>query len=69
MNYKLKEFKADKNKRYRLINEAALLFYFRNVIQMPVFMFPFKIGLVEYWNEFGWPNICHQLDNGDFECD
>ena len=28
-----------------------------------------KAGLVNYWNEFGWPDICHQLDNGDFECD
>jgi len=28
-----------------------------------------KIGLVDYWNKFGWPDICHQLDNGDFECD
>jgi len=27
------------------------------------------IGLVDYWNKFGWPEICHQLDNGDFECD
>jgi len=28
-----------------------------------------KIGLVDYWNKFGWPDICHQLDGGDFECD
>ena len=28
-----------------------------------------KIGLVDYWNKFGWPDICHKLDNGDFECD
>jgi len=28
-----------------------------------------KIGLVDYWNKFGWPDICRQLDNGDFECD
>jgi len=28
-----------------------------------------EIGLVDYWNEFGWPDICHKLDNGDFECD
>jgi adenylate cyclase len=26
-------------------------------------------GLVDYWNKFGWPDICHKLDNGDFECD
>jgi hypothetical protein len=28
-----------------------------------------KIGLVDYWNTFGWPDICHKLDNGDFVCD
>jgi hypothetical protein len=28
-----------------------------------------KNGLVDYWNEFGWPDICHELENGDFECD
>jgi len=28
-----------------------------------------EIGLVDYWNEFGWPDICRPLDNGDFECD
>jgi hypothetical protein len=48
-------------------------------VWMPVFhetrQFPrFKelirdIGIVDYWNEFGWPNICRPLDNGGFECD
>jgi hypothetical protein len=28
-----------------------------------------EIGLDDYWNEFGWPDICHSLDNGNFECD
>jgi adenylate cyclase len=28
-----------------------------------------EIGLVDYWNKFGWPDICHKLDNGDFVCD
>jgi len=28
-----------------------------------------KIGLVDYWNKFGWPDICRPLDNGDFKCD
>jgi len=27
------------------------------------------IGLVDYWDKYGWPDICHQLDNGDFVCD
>jgi TolB-like protein len=28
-----------------------------------------KIGLVDYWNKFGWPDTCHKLDNGDFVCE
>jgi hypothetical protein len=28
-----------------------------------------EIGLIDYWNEFGWPDICRPLKNGDFECD
>jgi TolB-like protein len=28
-----------------------------------------EIGLVDYWNEFGWPDCCHLMDNGEFECD
>jgi TolB-like protein len=40
------------------------------VRQTPRFkQFVKKIGLVDYWNKFGWPDMCHQLDNGDFECD
>jgi len=38
--------------------------------QLPRFKeFVREIGLVDYWNEFGWPDICRQLDEGDFECD
>jgi hypothetical protein len=43
---------------------------FKKVRQTPRFKaLVKKIGLVDYWNEFGWPDICHKLDNGDFECD
>lgn len=28
-----------------------------------------KIGLVDYWNKFGWSDMCHKLDDGTFECD
>jgi tetratricopeptide (TPR) repeat protein len=28
-----------------------------------------EIGLVDYWEQFGWPDLCHPLDNGDFVCD
>jgi hypothetical protein len=38
--------------------------------QLPRFKtFVKKIGLVDYWNKFGWPDMCHKLDNGDFECE
>jgi TolB-like protein len=42
----------------------------KDVRQLPRFKeFVREIGLVDYWNEFGWPDICRPLDNGDFECD
>jgi adenylate cyclase len=42
----------------------------REVRQLPRFKKLVKeIGLVDYWNRFGWPDICRPLDNGDFECD
>jgi len=28
-----------------------------------------EIGLVDYWNKFGWPDLCHKLNNGDFMFD
>ncbi|MBN1625066.1 MAG: hypothetical protein JW944_00965 [Deltaproteobacteria bacterium] len=49
-----------------------LLWYpvMREVRQTPRFKeFLREIGLVDYWNKFGWPDICYKLDNGDFECD
>jgi TolB-like protein/DNA-binding winged helix-turn-helix (wHTH) protein len=27
------------------------------------------IGMVAYWQEFGWPPFCHEVDATDFECD
>jgi TolB-like protein len=43
---------------------------FQEVRQLPRFKeFVREIGLVDYWNKFGWPDICRRLDNGDFECD
>lgn len=27
-----------------------------------------EIGLVEYWNRYGWPDLCHRTGSGDFEC-
>ena len=28
-----------------------------------------EIGMVDYWKEYGWPDICHELGEDDFECD
>jgi tetratricopeptide (TPR) repeat protein len=42
----------------------------RQVRQLPRFKeFVREIGLVDYWNEFGWPDICRPVGDGDFECD
>jgi hypothetical protein len=43
---------------------------YREIRQIPRFKkFIREIGLVDYWNKYGWPDICHKLDNGDLECD
>ena len=42
----------------------------KEVRQLPRFKeYVREIGLVDYWNKFGWPDICRPLDNGDFVCD
>ena len=28
-----------------------------------------EIGMVDYWNEYGWPDICRERGEDDFECD
>jgi hypothetical protein len=56
-------------------SNAANVYYFwlpvmKEVRQLPRFKeFIKEIGLVDYWKEFGWPDLCHKLDNGDFVCD
>jgi len=55
--------------------EASGLFHIwlpvmKEVRQTPRFKaFVKKIGLVDYWKEYGWPDLCRQTDGGDFECD
>jgi adenylate cyclase len=42
----------------------------REVRQLPRFKeFVREIGLVDYWNQFGWPDLCHAVGDHDFECD
>ena len=28
-----------------------------------------EIGLVDYWKEYGWPDLCHPAGDDDFMCD
>jgi tetratricopeptide (TPR) repeat protein len=38
--------------------------------QLPEFKaFMRDIGIVAYWQEYGWPDICRPLANDDFDCD
>jgi hypothetical protein len=40
------------------------------VRQLPRFKeFAKEIGLVDYWNKFSWPDICHPVGDDDFVCD
>jgi TolB-like protein len=54
---------------------AESIFYFwlpvmHEVRQLPRFKaFVGEIGLVDYWKEFGWPDMCRPLGNGNFGCD
>jgi TolB-like protein/Tfp pilus assembly protein PilF len=44
--------------------------FMHEVRQLPRFKeFVREIGLVDYWEKFGWPDICRPLDDGDFVCD
>jgi len=43
---------------------------FKEVRQLPRFKKQIQaLGLVDFWNRFGWPDICHQTGDGDFVCD
>jgi len=42
----------------------------REVRQLPQFKeFVRELGLVDYWNRFGWPDLCRPVGDDDFECD
>jgi hypothetical protein len=64
------------NAMERAVNIQAMALYLiwlpvmKEVRQLPRFKeYVREIGLVDYWNKFGWPDICRQLEGGDFECD
>jgi len=38
--------------------------------RLPEFMaYLREIGMVDYWKEYGWPDICRPLGKDDFQCD
>ena len=42
----------------------------QEVRQLPRFKELMKeIGLVDYWNKFGWPDLCRPIGDDDFMCD
>jgi adenylate cyclase len=42
----------------------------KEVRQLPRFKeFVKEIGLVDYWKEYGWPDLCHPVGGDDFVCD
>jgi hypothetical protein len=43
---------------------------YRDMRKLPRFKeFVRQIGLVDYWREYGWPDMCRRLGENDFECD
>jgi hypothetical protein len=43
---------------------------FRDMRQLPRFKtFMREMGLLDYWQEYGWPDLCRPVGNDDFECD
>jgi len=43
---------------------------FREVRQLDEFKdYMREIGLVAYWREYGWPDLCKPVGEDDFECE
>jgi len=68
------EFAMDAMEKGINIEASGLIDYwlpvFHEVRQLPRFKeYVREIGLVDYWNEFGWPDLCRPVGDDDFECD
>ena len=43
---------------------------YRDMRKLPRFKeFVRQIGLVDYWKQYGWPDMCRPFGENDFECD
>jgi hypothetical protein len=66
------EFALDAMEKGTKINFALYQIWYpvmHEVRQLPRFKeFVKEIGLVDYWNEFGWPDLCHPVGDDDFVC-
>ena len=56
------------------VNTAGMSFSWwpvmKEVRELPRFKeFVRETGLINYWNRFGWPDLCHPVGDSDFECE
>jgi hypothetical protein len=43
---------------------------YRDMRKLPRFKeFARDVGLVDYWKQYGWPDMCRPFGENDFECD
>jgi adenylate cyclase len=68
------EFAMEAMEKGVSINGHVLAYFwcpvFREVRQLPRFKeFVREIGLVDYWKEYGWPDLCRPIGDDDFVCD
>jgi adenylate cyclase len=68
------ELSLDARKKAVRLHSMGLQFIWipvmKEVRQLPRFKELMKeIGLLDYWKEYGWPDLCHPVGDGDFECD
>jgi adenylate cyclase len=43
---------------------------YRDMRKLPRFkQFARDVGLVDYWKQYGWPDLCRPVGENDFECD
>jgi hypothetical protein len=43
---------------------------YRDMRKLPRFKeFARQIGLVDYWKQYGWPDVCRPFGENDFQCD